>query len=48
MPLCPDCYAEGLLNIMINVGEERYKGEQWIILECVIGCGGSTRVRKAT
>lgn len=33
---------------MINVGEETYKKKQYIILECVMGCGGSLRVRKAT
>jgi Zn ribbon nucleic-acid-binding protein len=45
LPLCPDCYADGKLELMVNIGEEKFKGKDYVILEC-ISCGSSVRERK--
>jgi len=45
MPLCPDCYAEGRLEVMINFHDETVKGKLYAILEC-ISCGSSIRLPK--
>lgn len=45
MTLCPDCYADGRLELMINIGDEEFKGNPYVVLECV-RCGSSVRVRK--
>ncbi len=46
MGYCVDCYREGLLYPMIAQGEEEFNGKTWIILECILGCGGSIRTPK--
>lgn len=45
MSLCPDCYKEGRLEIMIHIHDEVFKGRDWAVLEC-IGCGSSVRCEK--
>jgi hypothetical protein len=45
MPLCPDCYVDGRLEIMLNIGDEKFKDKDYVVLECV-QCGSSVRVRK--
>jgi RNase P subunit RPR2 len=47
MPLCPDCYRDGRLELMIPNGEETVKGKDYVILDC-LSCGSSIRVRKET
>lgn len=45
--VCQDCLRnDGVLLPMVAQGEEVFNGKTWIILECVLGCGSSIRVRK--
>lgn len=45
MPLCPDCYEDGRLELMLYIHDETFKGKLYAVLEC-INCGSSVRVRK--
>jgi len=47
MPLCPDCYRDGRLELMLYIHDEVFKGKEYVVLECV-SCGSSIRVRKET
>ncbi len=49
MPLCADCKInDGALNIMIQQGEETFKGKAYAVLVCTMGCGSSIRVPLAS
>ncbi|MCJ7760350.1 hypothetical protein MUP59_04320 [Candidatus Bathyarchaeota archaeon] len=45
MPLCPDCYKDGRLELMLYTTDETFKGKLYAVLEC-LSCGSSIRVRK--
>jgi RNase P subunit RPR2 len=47
MPLCPDCYRDGKLELMIYTNDETFKHKKYVVLEC-LSCGSSVRVRKET
>ena len=46
MPLCPDCYTDGRLELMLNIGNETVKGKPYVVLECIC-CGSSVKERRS-